>query len=156
MISPERLRRFPHFIEASDEILKFIAMNCRDEHYQRGETIFIEGNPADSLLFLEAGEVDIIYQLGDDRRVVVDTIVPGETFSWSAALPPHTLSATAIAKKETVLFGCSRECLIELFEEHPGLGMRLMTEIAQVLRRRLVNARVQLAANGAKELVLPA
>jgi CRP-like cAMP-binding protein len=153
MISPERLRRFPHFTEASDETLKFIAMNSRDEHYRSGETILIEGNPAEALLFLEEGEVDIIYQLGDDRRVVVDTIVSGETFSWSAALPPHTLSATAIAKKDTVLFGCVRECLNELCGEQPELGMRLMTEIAQVLRRRLINARVQLAVNGAKELV---
>ncbi len=156
MISPERLRRFPHFTDASDETLKFIAMNCRDEQYSSGETILLEGNPAEALLFLEQGEVDIIYHLGDDRRVVVDTIVAGETFSWSAALPPHTLSATAIARKDSLLYGCFRGCLEKLCEEHPELGMKLMTEIAQVLRRRLISARVQLAANGAKEFVAAA
>ncbi|MDF1501149.1 MAG: cyclic nucleotide-binding domain-containing protein [Anaerolineales bacterium] len=153
MISPERLRRFPHFAEAPDEILKFIAMNSRDERCRRGDTIFIEGNPAKALLFLEEGEVDIIYRLGDERRIVVDTIVPGETFSWSAALPPHILSATAVASKDCVLFGCDRASLERICEENPVLGMRLMTEIARVLRRRLISARVQLAANGAREIV---
>lgn len=146
MISPDRLRRFPHFANIEHRVKLFIAANSNSTAFSAGDIILREGNTARELIFLEEGEVDIVYQLGDDRIVVVDTIMPGETFSWSAALPPHRLSATAIAKTDGEYFGFDRESLGELCKLFPAFGCRMMTEIAQMLRRRLINTRVQLAA----------
>lgn len=146
MISTQRLRRFPHFANMPLDVLNFIAEHSHSRNFKSEERILIEGNTARELMFLEKGKVNIIYHLGDDRDVVVDTIIPGETFSWSAALPPHKLSATAIAIEDGELFGFESESLLELCGSYPGIGCTLMTEIAQVLRRRLINARVQLAS----------
>ena len=146
MISPDRLRRFPHFANTEHRVQLFIAANSNSTTFSSGDIILREGNTAKELMFLEAGQIDIVYRLGDDRVVVVDTIMPGETFAWSAALPPHRLSATAIAKTDGEYFGFERDSLLELCKLFPAFGCRMMTEIAQVLRRRLINTRVQLAA----------
>lgn len=146
MISPDRLRRFPHFANIEHQVKLFIAANSNAATFSAGDVILREGNTAKELMFLEKGEVDIVYRLGDDRIVVVDTIIPGETFSLSAALPPHRLSATAIAKTGGEYFGFEQESLTELCKLFPAFGCRMMTEIARVLRRRLINTRVRLAA----------
>jgi CRP-like cAMP-binding protein len=146
MVSPDRLRRFPHFANIEHRVQAFIATNSNATSFSTGDVILREGNTAKELMFLEKGEVDIVYRLGDDRIIVVDTIMPGETFSWSAGLPPHRLRSTAIAKTDGEYFGFERVSLTELCKLFPAFGCRMMTEIAQVLRRRLINTRVQLAA----------
>lgn len=146
MISPDRLRRFPHFANIEHRVQLFITANSNPTTFSAGDIILREGSTAKELIFLEKGEVDIVYRLGDDRIVVVDTIIPGEIFSWSAALPPHISSATAIAKTDGEYFGFKSESLTELCKLFPAFGCRMMTEIAQVLRRRLINMWVQLAA----------
>ena len=82
MISPERLRRFPHCAGASDEMLKQVAMLGKERNFKAGERLFEEGKPATHLLMLEAGEVDIVYTLAKARQVVVDTVVAGDLLAW--------------------------------------------------------------------------
>lgn len=146
MISPERLRRFPHCATAPDELLKNIAIIGDVLKFEAGQEIFIEGNPARYLMFLEEGEINIIYRLGDKTEIVVDTLVAGDTLSWSALIPPHTLTATGIAKTTGSLIQINAEELRKLCEENPAQAYMLMREVAVTLKNRLGAARAQLAA----------
>jgi len=146
MISPERLRRFPHSAGAAYELLQDLAVHAESCDFEAGDIIFAEGNPATHLMFLEEGEVDIVFRLGDDREVVVDTLVAGDTLSWSALIEPHTISATALASKDGRLIRVEAETLRRVCDEQPAVGARVMAEVAKVLRSRLIAMRVQLAA----------
>jgi CRP-like cAMP-binding protein len=146
MISPERLRRFSHHAGCPDRVLRGLAMQADNHSFKAGERIFREGDPSTHLMFLEAGEIDIVCRLGDQREVVVDTLVPGETLSWSAVLGPHLLSATAIGKKDGRLIRIQAEAVRRMCAENPAYGYRLMTEIARVIRSRLAATQIQLAA----------
>jgi CRP/FNR family cyclic AMP-dependent transcriptional regulator len=147
MISPERLRRFPHCASAPDELLKNLAIIGEVLKFTSGQEIFIEGNPARYLMFLEEGEIDIIYRLGDKTEIVVDTLVAGDTLSWSALIPPHTLTASGTAKTEGSLIQLEAVALRELCEKNPEQAYMLMVEVAVTLKERLSAARTQLAAN---------
>ena len=146
MISPERLRRFSHCAGCPDDVLRAMAIIAANHSFKAGERIFSEGGNSTHLMFLEDGEVNVVYRLGDDREVVVDTLVPGDTLSWSAVVEPHVLSATAIGKRDGRLIQVEAESLRRLCEANPAYGYRLMSEIARVLRARLIATRVQLAA----------
>jgi CRP-like cAMP-binding protein len=146
MISPERLRRFPHCAAAPDELIKDLAIIGEELVFDAGQEIFREGNPARYLMFLEEGEIDIIYKLGDRTDVVVDTLVSGNTLSWSALVPPHTLTATGVAKKGGSLIQLNSEQLLELCKQNPEQGYMLLMEVAVTLKNRLDAARTQLAA----------
>lgn len=146
MISPERLRRFPHCAGAPYELLKQVAMLAEEVTFAEGERLFDEGNPATHLMFLDSGKVDIVYTLGDDRRVVVDTLVAGDTMAWSALLEPHRLTGSGIARSPGKMVRIEGEGLRKICVENPAYGYVMMTQVAKTLRDRLGSTRVQLAA----------
>jgi CRP/FNR family cyclic AMP-dependent transcriptional regulator len=148
MISPERLRRFSHCAQAPDEMLKKVAMISEGRVFKKGEHLFGEGEPADYLMFLEQGEVNILYHLGDMSEAVVDTLVAGETLAWSALLTPYKLTATGVGRVDGSLIAVKAPELRALCQENPKYGYQLMMEVAKTLRSRLEATRVQLAAKG--------
>jgi len=77
MISPELLRRFPHFAGVKDESLKAVAMISEEKSFRSGSTLFVENQPADHLYILTDGEVDIRYSAGGGEYRTVDTLVGG-------------------------------------------------------------------------------
>ena len=54
------LRRCALFAKVDDEALAVCARNLRIRRYRRGETIFHQGDPGDSLFILVAGSVMIV------------------------------------------------------------------------------------------------
>lgn len=146
MISPERLRRYPHCAGAPDDLLKAVAMLARERSFKAGERLFEEGATATRLMFLDAGEVDIVYRLGDNREVAVETLVEGDLMAWSALLEPYRLTATGVARKDGLAIEIEAEALRRICEENPAHGYVMMTQVAKTLRDRLAATRVQLAA----------
>jgi CRP/FNR family cyclic AMP-dependent transcriptional regulator len=146
MISPERLRRYPHCAGAPDDLLKSVAMLARERPFKAGERLFEEGATATRLMFLEAGAVDIVYRLGDNREVTVDTLVEGDLMAWSALLEPYRLTATGIAVKDGLAIEIEAEGLRKICEGTPAYGFVMMGQVAKTLRDRLNATRVQLAA----------
>jgi CRP/FNR family cyclic AMP-dependent transcriptional regulator len=146
MISPERLRRYPHCAGAPDDLLKAVAMLAHERQFKAGERLFEEGATATKLMFLDAGEVDIVYRLGDDREVTVETLVEGDLMAWSALLEPYRLTATGVARKDGMAIEIEAEGLRGICHENPSHGFIMMTQVAKTLRDRLSATRVQLAA----------
>jgi CRP-like cAMP-binding protein len=146
MISPERLRRFANNAHIPENLLKTVAMHAENHTFKAGDRIFSEGNNATHFMIVEEGEVDLTYQLGDMREVVVDTLVAGDSLSWSALIEPHTLSASAVANSDGSLIRIDGSSLRQLCHDQPDFGLQLMREVATVLRERLIATRVQLAA----------
>src|SRR3989304_4255357 len=108
MISPERLRRFPHCGGAPDEMLKQVPMLGKERNFKAGERLFEEGNPATHLLMLEAGEVDIAYTLantgpGARRRG------GGILLSWASGRRPDRLAPSGGAGGEGNLIEAEAE-----------------------------------------------
>jgi CRP-like cAMP-binding protein len=147
MISPERLRRFAHCATAPEDLLKEVAKLSQERAFREGEQIFEEGNTATHLMFLETGEVNITYRLGDDREIIVDTLVAGDTLCWSALLEPHKLTGSGVGNKEGVLIAIKGQGLRRLCQENPVYGYMFVEEIAKTLRSRLAATRIQLAAS---------
>jgi CRP-like cAMP-binding protein len=146
MISPERLRRYPHCANAPDELLRDVAMIAQERTFVPDERLFEEGSPADNFMFLEAGEIDIVYRLADNREVVVDSLVAGDSLGWSSLLDPYTFSTSGIARQDGVLIEIDGRGLQKLCDENPTYGYQLMTYVARTLQSRLLASLVQLAA----------
>jgi CRP/FNR family cyclic AMP-dependent transcriptional regulator len=146
MISPERLRRQPHCAGAPDALLREVATISQERSFAADEELFVEGNRATHLMFLESGEVDVRYELRGGKRVVVDTLVAGDTMAWSALLEPHILTATGVARGPGVLIAIDGAKLLAICLANPAWGYLMMTNVAITLRDRLTATRVQLAA----------
>ncbi len=145
MISVEQLRRFPAFAGVEPESLRKLAMTADALTFERDETLFRDGDPADTLFLITGGEVDIQYHLNTDQRVTVDTLIAGDLLSWSAVVPPYQCTATAVARAHVDALAFSGPELRELLEADHNLGYGVMKDIARATSQRLSGARVQLA-----------
>jgi CRP-like cAMP-binding protein len=158
MISPEVLRRYPHFAGIDDACLAEVARISEDKAFSAGETIFEEsgaflatariyekGEEATHLMVLTEGRVDIALTLGTGEKAIVGTLVQGDLMALSALIPPYHLSATGLAKESGKYIQIQAAPLRKLCDENPGLGYRLMQGVAKGLMTRLQNTRVELA-----------
>ena len=146
MISPELLRRYPHFATVQEESLQRVAMIGVEKQFEPGDILFKEGDPADLLFVVEEGEVGLQAVLGSGDRKPVDTLVGGDIMCTSALVEPYELRFEGIARKPTKVIAIQAEKLRELFETDTEMGYRLMCRIAEAMLRRLEGARHQLAA----------
>ena len=158
MISPEILRRYPHFAGISESCIKAVAMISEERSFKAGEEIFHEsstfkatariyekGEEATYLYLVIEGEVDIAFTLGSGKKVVVGRVVAGDLMALSALLPPYQLNASGIARSDGKLIQIEAAGLRKLCEENTDLGYRLMLGVAKALHNRLLDTRVELA-----------
>jgi CRP/FNR family transcriptional regulator, cyclic AMP receptor protein len=146
MISSEEFRQYAYFAGAPHKVLVALANSSTVRKFKAGERIFEEGHPAKHLMIVKSGQVDIIYQLGDNREVVAESAISGDVISWSAVLAPYQLTASAVGSKDGELIEVGGRKILEICEADESLGYQLMTEIAKGLRNRLTGLRVQIAA----------
>lgn len=146
MISPEELRRYGCFAQASDQALRSLAMISSSRRLEAGERLFGEGDPATHLMIVKSGQVDIIYRLGDDREVVAGSVTSGDVLSCSAVLAPYQLTASTIGSKSGELIAIEGKPLRQMCDAEAAMGYQLMTEIAEGLSERLIGLRVRVAA----------
>lgn len=159
MISPEVLRRYPHFANVPDECLKSVASISNTRKFKAKERLFEEsgelkgsaqlyekGEEATHLLLLTEGEVNVVFDLPKGEEIVVDTLVPGDLMAIAAIIPPYRLTATGVARSDGELIEIEAKALRKLLDEVPELGYALMSSVAKTAMSRLNEARVQLAS----------
>jgi len=152
MISPEILYRYPFFGGLDDAQIKAIALIAEEESLASGETIFHEGQRAESLYFLVDGSV-ALYYMGSGtvlekykEGIPVDDINPGEPFGFSALIEPYIYTSTARATKPCRVIKFKAEALKTLFNLDLRLAYILTLKAAQAAVTRLSTTRMHLAA----------
>jgi CRP-like cAMP-binding protein len=149
MVPVETLRRYSCFAGTSQQILRDITEISNERRFREGETLFREGDPANALMILMEGTIDIVFEHGEiPKRTTVDHVAAGDMMCWSAVLEPHVLHATALARTDGRVLTIDAPKLRELCGRDDQLGHQLMSRIAGVVAHRLNAARVQLAAAG--------
>jgi CRP-like cAMP-binding protein len=146
MISTQILRYFPHFSGLEEDALGQIASISDKKEFDAGEELFTEGDRASHFCLLRAGQVNIVYRLGDGQTVVADTLGSGEAFGWSAFVEPHRLTASCVANTGGEYIRIEGESLRRMCDEHPTWGYRIARELCKLLRDRLSALRVRIAA----------
>lgn len=159
MISPELIRRYPFFAGLSDDQIVTLANAGQEIKVAAGEYIFREGDVLNGFYLVSEGEVAILLEVPDrevqqsvsgqltgelqTKGVVTSKIGPGEVFAWSALVPPRESTASAQATKPTqlLLFDC--EQLVKVFDEDCRFGYLMMQKMAQVVRQRLQDMRIE-------------
>jgi CRP/FNR family cyclic AMP-dependent transcriptional regulator len=159
MISPELLRRYPFFAGFSHEQLAVLAMSADERSVGAEHTFFHEGeNLSDFFLLLEGTAVLTIkipdreakqtnnsHITGDfiTRDINVRTLGASEVFGWSALVPPNepTASVKALTPCRVVVF--NTEKLQQTMDEDCIFGYTLMLKVAQLIRKRLRNRRIE-------------
>lgn len=159
MISPELLRRYPFFAGLSYDHIVALANAAEEMAVDSGHYFFREGDELTRFYLTIEGAIGILNELPDQavdhklaeqltgqlhvREVVVSTAGPGDVFGWSGLLAPHRAasSAKALAPARVIAFDCPQ--LLSQFEEDCRFGYLMIQKIAQVIRERLRDMRIE-------------
>ena len=132
----EALRRCPLFARVDDVTLRACAERMRVRRFRRGETIFHQGDPGDSLFIVESGAVKIVLPSPEgEEGAIIATLGRGEFFGELALLDGAPHSATAIALEAAGLLVLGRPTFDELVDTQPGLRNALFAGLVAELRR---------------------
>jgi CRP-like cAMP-binding protein len=149
MISPELLRRYPFFAMLNDEQLKAIAMIAEEKTYPKEYLLVKENAPANKLLLLLEGDVDLIYSGGGEGAIsnaLVGSIAPGEMMGVSSLIEPYVYISSARTTIPVRVIEIDGKALRTLMQEDKSLGYTLMCNVATAVLERLKYTQVELAA----------
>jgi CRP-like cAMP-binding protein len=98
----------------------------------------LEGDPADVMYVITAGQVRIARIAANGREQVLNVIGPGGHFNTVPMFDGGTCPANAEALTDVTLLALPRDALLEVVEAHPSLARALLREFTGRLRH-LVN-----------------
>lgn len=93
--------------------------------YERGETVFRQGDPGDVMFLVQSGAVEIVRR-GAEGESVLALIEAGGCFGEMALLDDRPRSTEAVAAQRTRLVAFTRESLLARLEKDPGVAMHLL------------------------------
>jgi CRP/FNR family transcriptional regulator len=115
-------------------VLRFNAL-VRTSRRRRGEWIFVLGDPADSIYFLQAGRIKIT-ALGEDGHEVLHEIIgPGEIFGETSTILgiPRTTSAQPL--EPSLLCEISRKDFESLLTMYPEMSLQVLKSVGLRLKK---------------------
>jgi len=135
----QQLRAIPFFRNLPAAALEAVASQLQPEHHVRGEVVFREGEPGETMYLVVAGQVEVL--AGADQSPLA-ALGPGSFVGELALLLGEPRSATLRVVADTMLWSLHRRDLDVLLTEHPVIGVELSRELG----RRLVATNRQLVA----------
>ncbi len=117
---------------------RLLAPLCRVRVYEKGDTIFREGEPAANLSFVVIGRVKIV-KTAPGRDLIVGIFGSGEPIGIIAAFERRGYPATAIALEPSTMLEVPEREFFEVVGRHPeitrGLLQGLMLRQLELTRR---------------------
>ncbi|MDQ7839991.1 MAG: ATP-binding protein [bacterium] len=151
MVNLEALERAFLFRDLPAALLRRLAALGEERSYAPGQRIFQEGEGATHLCVIKEGRValEMDLQIGrteaGERRTFAAVLSPPDCFGWSAIVPPHTRTMSAVAIQATTVVAFEREALERLIADDPRAGTLLLRGLAQLVGNRLMEARSKLS-----------
>ncbi len=149
MIAQESLRRSPMFLGLSEAALARIAAMGQERTYGPGQYIFREGEASTELYVLRDGRValEMSLQIGradvSGRKAFIAVMGPSDCFGWSALVPPHHFTMSAVAVQQSTVLAIDGPALQALIADEPQVGVLLLDRLNQVISNRLTEARAK-------------
>ena len=135
----QQLRAIPFFRNLPAGALEAVVAQLQPEHHVRGEVVFREGEPGETMYLVVAGQVEVL--AGADQSPLA-ALGPGSFVGELALLLGEPRSATLRVVADSMLWSLHRRDLDVLLAEHPVIGVELSRELG----RRLVATNRQLVA----------
>jgi CRP-like cAMP-binding protein len=138
------LRKHLFFEGMDPDLLKIIASFASPVHYDPGQMVYREGDPADQFFLITEGKVAIEIFAVERGSLVIQTLGPGDVTGWSWLFPPYRRRFNVRAVEPTRAIALEGKSLRERAEADHRLGYELFKRFSRVVVDRLLAARLQI------------
>jgi len=133
-IAIEQLRKILLLADLSDEILGQLAESMPVRHFQRRESVLINGQQGDDLLFLLEGRLQVVNVTEDGREVGIHLISPGDYFGELSVIDGLPRSASVVAVSPSQVAFLPKKQARALIFHNPLVAERMLTHLALIIR----------------------
>ena len=140
MAPPDKTKDFlshvsPFNVLPKEELSRML-QRARPRSFGKGETIYSEGDPADSVWIATKGRVQIFKYSSQGHPLAIESITPGELFGTLCRLGSNGRSypCTAIAAVETDVMQISDREFLEVYNRYPAVVMGVCSLCSQRLQ----------------------
>ncbi len=117
--------------------LTMLAEIAERVEFKKGEILFQETDPGDSIYIMVSGSVDLYTSLKGDVEQILMTVRTGGFVGALALIDDGLRDINARAAEKTVVYMFDQQALSSLAEEQHGLGVKLLRLVAELLSKRL-------------------
>lgn len=128
---------WPMLAPLSDEDVSALVASTRRRTFAKGEVVFHEGDPADSMHLVDSGHLAVRVSTPDGERATLNILSAGDIFGELALLDPtrpRQRSATVVALDAVVTRSLSVAAFTTLCRDNPGVKNLLATMMADRIR----------------------
>ncbi|MFN8493599.1 MAG: Crp/Fnr family transcriptional regulator [Caldilineaceae bacterium] len=125
-----QLRTVPIFRGLDSKSLEQLARSAIWREYATGVVIFLEGDSAPTLYYIQTGWVKIVKMAPDGREQILYFWGPGDTFGGIGVFINRPMPASAIALEPTGLWLLRREAIVQLLTTQPAMALQVIESMA--------------------------
>lgn len=129
------LAQIMHLNDLPEEIIKAIIESATPHHFDAGQVIYLEGEPAEYVYILERGWVKATRMTREGREQGLHFLRPVELFGDNAVFTRTSYPATTTALEATDVWVIPSESLLNLVKRFPELALAIIA----ILSERIVN-----------------
>ena len=123
-------QRLRHFGELPDEVQLAIAASASPRHFNAGQVIYVEGEPAESIYILESGWVKATRMTREGREQAMMFLRPAEVFGDIAVFTGTTYPGTVMALEDVDVWVIPAKTILDLIPRHPELAMAVIRHLS--------------------------
>lgn len=123
------LARIRHFEGLPPEVQERIAASALPRHFDAGQVIYVEGEPAEAIYILETGWVKATRMTREGREQAMMFLRPVEVFGDIAVFTGTTYPGTVIALEDVDAWVIPAQTILGLIPRHPELAMAVIRHL---------------------------
>ena len=123
------------FADLEPTALDFLAERATRVEFERGRTIFRQGDEGDTLYVIADGMVKVWVSSGEGGEMVLATLRAPDAFGELSAVDGRPRSASATTLEPTTLVALDRATLLDAVHRHPGVADGMMRGLGGLARR---------------------
>lgn len=122
------------FRDLSQEELDEIVKRFSATHYQSGDEIYYQDEPAHYLRVVVEGAVKLLQYTKEGKDVVLDILNPGSYFGSLKLLGSEVYTESAVAQGGCCILSIGLKDFREILQEFPSVGIAILEMSAEKLR----------------------
>lgn len=113
--------------------LKDITKHKVLNHYKKGQTLFVQGNPPYGMYCVSKGNIKISQISIDGKESIVRIATAGDVVGHRSLLTEKYYNATATALQDSEVCFIDKKYILKLIQEKPSVAANLITKLSRDL-----------------------
>lgn len=122
-----------YWASAFNPLFRFVRGS--EQFYQRGETLFMEGDPPRWLFIVKHGKVILSKELPGGNKTIVSVRVHGDLVGEVAVFDGKPYDTDAVALTDVIVVRLPRENFLFAIKNNPSLAEQIIADLASRLRQ---------------------